>query len=352
MPSVYWYLTEIIQHTKQTGKSARENEEHVEDGEENLNPDNGSSVLTTGLMTINNVFECECLHEEVRLLNTRANSSVRIWMPTLGFIGIYMVILRMPLQTWIPVMVNVAVSVRWSQEIELTWWAKCAGWAFRGPISHAGITSPVEWWPTVWLHVLNSRPGRNKIWAAPGLGNMVQHGEMGLEFGHTRSAGDWRYVSWRDFYLISSGYDMQIADWEGCSGIAAVNVGGEYISRMGVNGSKQLSWQYRWRASVVSIEETDISDLPPVSDRDNFSCISKMNLCHWKSQRVSGCCRTRIPGWSNLRGYWNVVVAFRWTWEHWQKLSIEIAGLVTTRGAPGGTDDNPGSPNNNPGSPW
>jgi len=78
MPSVYWYLTEIIQHTKQTGKSARENEEHVEDGEENLNPDNGSSVLTTGLMTINNVFECECLHEEVRLLNTRANSSVRI----------------------------------------------------------------------------------------------------------------------------------------------------------------------------------------------------------------------------------------------------------------------------------
>jgi hypothetical protein len=41
----------------------------VEDGEEVLDPDNNSSVLSTGLNTINNEFEHECLDEAVRLLN-------------------------------------------------------------------------------------------------------------------------------------------------------------------------------------------------------------------------------------------------------------------------------------------
>jgi len=41
----------------------------VEDGEEVLDPDNTSSVLSTVLNTINNEFEHECLDEAVRLLN-------------------------------------------------------------------------------------------------------------------------------------------------------------------------------------------------------------------------------------------------------------------------------------------
>ena len=51
-----------------TDKGAREVQEQV-DGEENLDPDNTSSVLNPVLNTINNKFEHECLDEAVRLLN-------------------------------------------------------------------------------------------------------------------------------------------------------------------------------------------------------------------------------------------------------------------------------------------
>jgi len=39
------------------------------DGEEDLDPENTSSVLNTVLNTINNKFEHECLDKAVRLLN-------------------------------------------------------------------------------------------------------------------------------------------------------------------------------------------------------------------------------------------------------------------------------------------
>ena len=50
-----------------------------------------------------------------------------------------------------------------------------------------------------------------------------------------------------------------------------------------------------------------------------------------------GSCRTGIPGWSNPRVDWTDAVAFRCTWERWQKIWVDIGGLVTTRehlGAP------------------
>ena len=62
-------LKEIIEDEKKTDQSAREVQEQVEDGEEVLDPDNTSSVLSTVLNTINNEFEHECLDEAVRLLN-------------------------------------------------------------------------------------------------------------------------------------------------------------------------------------------------------------------------------------------------------------------------------------------
>jgi len=50
-------------------QGAREVQEQVENGEEVLDPDNTSSVLSTVLNQINNEFEHECLDEAVRLLN-------------------------------------------------------------------------------------------------------------------------------------------------------------------------------------------------------------------------------------------------------------------------------------------
>jgi len=62
-------LKEIIEDEKKTDQGAREVQEQVEDGEEVLDSDNTSSVLSTVLNTINNELEHECLDEAVRLLN-------------------------------------------------------------------------------------------------------------------------------------------------------------------------------------------------------------------------------------------------------------------------------------------
>ena len=60
-------LKEIIENKTKTNKSAREVQEEVEDGEEVLNPDSTSSILSTVFNTINNEFEHKCLDEAVRL---------------------------------------------------------------------------------------------------------------------------------------------------------------------------------------------------------------------------------------------------------------------------------------------
>jgi len=52
-----------------TDQGAREVQEQVEDGEEVLDPQNTSSVLSTVLNAINNEFEHECLDKVVWLLN-------------------------------------------------------------------------------------------------------------------------------------------------------------------------------------------------------------------------------------------------------------------------------------------
>jgi hypothetical protein len=62
-------LEEIIEGEKNTDKCAREVQEHVADGEEILDPENTSSLLSMILNTINNEFEHKCLAEAVRLLN-------------------------------------------------------------------------------------------------------------------------------------------------------------------------------------------------------------------------------------------------------------------------------------------
>jgi len=62
-------LEEIIEDEKKTDNSARDVQEHVEDGEKVLNPANTSWVLNTVLTTIINEFEHECHNVAVTLLN-------------------------------------------------------------------------------------------------------------------------------------------------------------------------------------------------------------------------------------------------------------------------------------------
>jgi len=62
-------LKEIIEDENKTSQGAREVQAQVEDFEDDLDPDNTSSVLNTVLNTINNQFEHEFLDEAVRLLN-------------------------------------------------------------------------------------------------------------------------------------------------------------------------------------------------------------------------------------------------------------------------------------------
>jgi len=65
-------LKEIIEDEKKTDHGAREVQEQVEDGEEVLDLENTSSVLSTVLNTINNEVEHECLDEAGRLLNAHS----------------------------------------------------------------------------------------------------------------------------------------------------------------------------------------------------------------------------------------------------------------------------------------
>jgi len=62
-------LKEIIEDEKKSDKGAREVQEQVEDGSEDHDPEITSLVFNTGLNTINNEFEHECLEEAVSLLN-------------------------------------------------------------------------------------------------------------------------------------------------------------------------------------------------------------------------------------------------------------------------------------------
>jgi len=64
-------LKEIIEYEKNTDKSARKVQKHVEDGQEVLDPENTCSVRNTVLTTANKKFGYECLDEAVRLLNAR-----------------------------------------------------------------------------------------------------------------------------------------------------------------------------------------------------------------------------------------------------------------------------------------
>jgi len=142
--------------------------------------------------------------------------------------------------------------------------------------------SPINSWPSPWQQVFNSSPAQNQVSGAPGSGNMVQHQEMAMGFRYARSAGGRWNGSWPNFYVSGSSYDMQIADQEGCYGVAAGNYVGEYPWRVGEYGSEWLSWDYRWRMGVVSIGETEFSALPLFRNPDNSTLgASSVDIRRW-----------------------------------------------------------------------
>jgi hypothetical protein len=65
---------------------------------------------------------------------------------------------------------------------------------------------------------------------------------------------------------------------------------------------------------------------------------------------VSGSCRTRIPGWSNLRVYWTNAVGFRFTWEHLGSPATDLAVLTTIMGGSRSAGNNTGCGNDMAGS--
>jgi len=62
-------LKEIIEDKKNKDKGAREDQEHVKDDQEVLDPANTSSLLNRVPSRINNESDHECLYEAVRLLH-------------------------------------------------------------------------------------------------------------------------------------------------------------------------------------------------------------------------------------------------------------------------------------------
>ena len=137
----------------------------------------------------------------------------------------------------------------------VSWWG--------GQPAECPTDSPINRWQCSWPQVFNSRPARNEVSGAPGLGHMVYCEEVGLGFWYARSAGGGWNGSWQDFHLSSSSNDMQIADWESCNGVTAVDFVAEYLWLVGNHGTEQLPWHYRWRTGVVSIAETEFSALLP-----------------------------------------------------------------------------------------
>jgi len=111
---------------------------------------------------------------------------------------------------------------------------------------------------------------------------------MGLGFGYARSSGGRWNGSWQDFCLGGSSCDMQIADWESCYGVAAVNFVGEYPWRVGEYGTEWLSQEYWWRMGVVSIAETEFCASLPFRDPHNSTL---------------GASSTDMSPWTNLSGH-------------------------------------------------
>jgi len=94
---------------------------------------------------------------------------------------------------------------------------------------------------------------------------------MSFGFRYGSSAGGRCNRFWQDIYLNSSGYDMQITDWEGGCRAATVNFVECTLWQLGWYGWERQSQRWWWQSKVVSNAKTEICDPLLVRDPDN-SC--------------------------------------------------------------------------------
>jgi len=93
--------------------------------------------------------------------------------------------------------------------------------------------------------------------------------EDGFRIWYARSAGGRWNGSWQDFHLGGSSNVMQIAYWESCNRVTAIELVAEYPWRVGWSGKERHSRDYRWWTEVVSIAETEFNAPPPFRDPVN-----------------------------------------------------------------------------------
>jgi len=124
------------------------------------------------------------------------------------------------------------------------------------------------------------------------------------------TCGKWT-GSWHDLYLSGSSYNMQIADWEGCYGVATFNYVGEYHWRVGDYVAEWLSWDYWWWTEVVSITETEFSAVPPIRNPDNFMTVA--SSAYFSPWNNPGC--YNAPSGRHSRGSsarWHMALISNW----------------------------------------
>jgi len=165
-------------------------------------------------------------------------------------------------------------------------WTRVPWWGSQD--AECSSYSSINRWPCSTPKVFNSRPGRNSVSGAPGLGHLVHYEEVGLGCWYARSTGGGYDGSWKDFHLRCSGNALEIRDWESCNVVATVHFMGEYPSRVGDFGTQRLSQHCRLRTGVVSTPEIELCDPTHVGDTDNTT------------SQVSSTC---ISPWTNLGGF-------------------------------------------------
>jgi len=116
---------------------------------------------------------------------------------------------------------------------------------------------------------------------------MVHCEEVGLGYWYARRTGGGRNGAWKDCHIGGSSNDMQIAEWESCNGVTAVDFVGEYHWRVGSSGTERLSCDYRRRTGVASVAGTQFSAPPPFRNPVNST---------------AGPCSANIGLWTNPGG--------------------------------------------------
>jgi len=175
----------------------------------------------------------------------------------------------------------------------ITWWESHAAGC------HSDL--PIACWLSSEQHVFNSKPTQMQHSDSPGVGNIVHCNKLGVWFRYTRCAGRRWYGSWQNSYHSGSSNAMQTADWEGCFGVAVVNIVGEYPWRVGEYRAERLSWDNQWWTGVVSMPENKYSALWSFQDQE---ISTSMSSCAYFSPCTNAGCHNTLSGRDIQECHW------------------------------------------------